>query len=603
MRSQQQLPARWALALAVLAMAAGGLAAPPKNVYLTPAGYTAAYHYLTCATSAQETPADTAAVAAVVARYYKQAVAGAPVTLRTSRPRFHSTATFVCPVPDAPVAATATRVATEAGRRALEVGLLQNKLNKVLAVDAAKATMRVGAGMTITELLREATKAKLSVQIGSLPAYAGLTLGGVLATSAHGSGDKTINSLADTVLEVTWVDGTGKVHVSKPSDPEFKAFNGGIGLFGVMTELLIQLTPPTLTELITVKLSDKNLMQDIERLLKVSPHILIHWRPDSGEFKAFLTREAARGAKATPKTSMTVLPSLVGQPNIQSAFRVWHTTTDDDSDMMGFICPQVTEQSLSAAWGSVNGERVDNVTAPTNDLISAECDETCLWNDRSVVNGTAMDAEFTIDYSQLASWINDVKRIFNVELKENGKADYRCMGLGYMWIRFGRDFNGLTATPAGIARPVYVQSTWMRSRAEPHYSMRFQFVVDLVEELTLCKYKGRPHWGKNFDRTFTHPRCPVAPMYPKFSGLVQLAKKYDPAGMFKPRLFDKMVAKSSFELAPGCSALMRCFCQADAHCHPGMKCVKSIAFPDYRVCKAPMPDKKGSILPLMLEGM
>jgi hypothetical protein len=30
--------------------------------------------------------------------------------------------------------------------------------------------------------------------------------------------------------------------------------------------------------------------------------------------------------------------------------------------------------------------------------------------------------------------------------------------------------------------------------------MRFQFVVDLIEEITLCKYKGRPHWGKNFDR-------------------------------------------------------------------------------------------------------
>jgi hypothetical protein len=23
---------------------------------------------------------------------------------------------------------------------------------------------------------------------------------------------------------------------------------------------------------------------------------------------------------------------------------------------------------------------------------------------------------------------------------------------------------------------------------------RYQFVLDLVEELTLCKYKGRPHW-------------------------------------------------------------------------------------------------------------
>lgn len=34
------------------------------------------------------------------------------------------------------------------------------------------------------------------------------------------------------------------------------------------------------------------------------------------------------------------------------------------------------------------------------------------------------------------------------------------MGLGYMWIRFGAPYNGVTATPAGMKRPVYVQSTW-----------------------------------------------------------------------------------------------------------------------------------------------
>lgn len=33
-----------------------------------------------------------------------------------------------------------------------------------------------------------AAAASAAAQIGSLPAYAGLTLGGVLATSAHGSG-------------------------------------------------------------------------------------------------------------------------------------------------------------------------------------------------------------------------------------------------------------------------------------------------------------------------------------------------------------------------------------------------------------------------------
>lgn len=128
------------------------------------------------------------------------------------------------------------------------------------------------------------------------------------------------------------------------------------------------------------------------------------------------------------------------------------------------------------------------------------------------------------------------------------------MGFGYMWIRFGNNFaNGVTATPTGIARPVYVQSTWMRSRLQPHFNMRYQFVVDLVEEITLCKYKGRPHWGKNFDRTFLHPKCPVAPLYPKFNTLIALSKKHDPQGMFKPRLFDQMAAQGRYQLFPQCA--------------------------------------------------
>jgi FAD/FMN-containing dehydrogenase len=63
-------------------------------------------------------------------------------------------------------------VATEAGKKATgaqqaagEVGLLQSKLNKVLAVDPVKSTMRVRAGMTIGELLKAATQNKISVQV------------------------------------------------------------------------------------------------------------------------------------------------------------------------------------------------------------------------------------------------------------------------------------------------------------------------------------------------------------------------------------------------------------------------------------------------------
>lgn len=60
--------------------------------------------------------------------------AGAAVTLRTSRPMFHSSAPFPCPEP--PAARISSKSATEKGQQqakqgSITVGLLQHKLDRV----------------------------------------------------------------------------------------------------------------------------------------------------------------------------------------------------------------------------------------------------------------------------------------------------------------------------------------------------------------------------------------------------------------------------------------------------------------------------------------
>jgi hypothetical protein len=133
--------------------------------------------------------------------------------------------------------------------------------------------------------------------------------------------------------------------------------------------------------------------------------------------------------------------------------------------------------------------------------------------------------------------------------------------------------------PTGLKRPVYLQSTWLRSTevrargtgragqgrrlpwrcprvaataaaplgppahsiprlAPPHprsphpqawqYPLRYGYVPELIEMMTLCKYDARPHFGKNWARTFTYPRCPVRSKYPQFEDLLKLQAKVDP---------------------------------------------------------------------------
>lgn len=76
---------------------------------------------------------------------------------------------------------------------------------------------------------------------------------------------------------------------------------------------------------------------------QIAPHILIHWRPDEGSYKAFLTRKAPAGSKVdtNPAIDMSVLPNTKGMGDSVTPFTVWHTTKEDDSDMMSFICGPV----------------------------------------------------------------------------------------------------------------------------------------------------------------------------------------------------------------------------------------------------------------------
>lgn len=50
------------------------------------------------------------------------------------------------------------------------------------------------------------------------------------------------------------------------------------------------------------------------------------------------------------------------------------------------------------------------------------------------------------------------------------------------------------------------QQQMLASRATPGVPSRYEWVFETYEQLMLCKYNAKPHTGKNWDRTFTHPR-------------------------------------------------------------------------------------------------
>jgi hypothetical protein len=99
------------------------------------------------------------------------------------------------------------------------------------------------------------------------------------------------------------------------------------------------------------------------------------------------------------------------------------------------------------------------------------------------------------------------------------------------------------------------------------------------------RYKGRPHWGKNTERAYTHPTCSIRSHYPKFDQLLASQSKFDPEKMLEPSLFARIAAGAEPSYGPGCVLRGECYCTADEHCAQGHVCVPSFAFPAYNVCK------------------
>jgi L-gulonolactone oxidase len=161
----------------------------------------------------------------------------------------------------------------------------------------------------------------------------------------------------------------------------------------------------------------------------------------------------------------------------------------------------------------------------------------------------------------------------------------RCMPTGHYLLRFGKGSGDYMAPFGGLKDPVMVELSYLRDRTQPQLQAKFAWVQDAAEQLTLCKYKGRPHLGKNYDRTYVHPDCPVRDNLPQFGEVLKLQSKYDPDRVFEAPLITRMAARAPPPKYPGCALAKQCYCTEDAHCGEGFKCVPSTAFPQYKACR------------------
>ncbi|KAJ1414750.1 L-gulonolactone oxidase, plant [Sesbania bispinosa] len=466
-------------------------------------------------------------------------------------------------------------------------------LSRVLKIDAEARTMTVQSGVTLREIISEAAKAGLALPY--TPYWWGITIGGLMATGAHGS---TLwgkgSAVHEYVVELRIVspagpeEGYAKVRNLNESDQDLNAARVSLGVLGVISQVTLKLEPLFKRSLTYLTKGDSDLGDELISFGRKHEFADVTWYPS--QQKAVYRLDDRVSVNTSGNGSYDFIPFRSTLSATLALFRTTEELQEATRDANGkCITAKLTTATLaSSGYGLTNNNGLflgypvvgfNNRMQSSGSCLDSLNDgliTACTWDSRIKAEFYHQTA-FSIPLSVVKSFIEDVQKLVKLEPQALcGLELYNGILMRYV-----------TASSAYLGKTedaVDFDITYYRSK-DPLAPRLFEDILEEIEQIGLFKYGGLPHWGKNRNLGFVG----AIKKYHNADRFLKVKMEYDPRGLFSNQWTDQVLGlkEGVTTLKDGCALEGLCICSQDSHCAPnkGYFCRPGRIYEEARVCR------------------
>jgi alditol oxidase len=356
-----------------------------------------------------------------------------------------------------------------------------SELAPEVTIDAEAMTVSVTGGTPYGVLAAELHAQGYALHnTGSLPH---ISVAGATATGTHGSGDRH-GILSTAVSAVELVKSNGSLVTVDRSNPDLKALAVGLGAFGVVTRVVLDIQPTYLVR------------QDVYRNA-----------PWDTVLEAF--DEVMASAYSV---------SLIGDFGSPVIRELWQKTRVESPSDAAEQPEPVPESLYGGTW-------YDDAEEPPDHALNARAGIAGPWSDRlphfrldapPSAGGDELQTEYFVDRGHAVNALRTLRSLGDRISPHLHATEIRTAAADDLWL-----------SPAYERDSLCIGFTWRK-----HPTEVMALLPDI--EAALTTYEPRPHWGK----LFAFSGEALARRFPRLPDFLELRTTYDPTGKFTNAFID-----------------------------------------------------------------